>query len=565
MDATAFIPKEVTGLLVSQVGYDAGLVKRALLRSTDPALGDGLRFEARDAYNGKVYFTGDVVRWGEKWASHWWTLDFTDLTRAGTYRLHLLQGDKECMTSDPFPVGEHIVWDRTVEPVAFTQLEERARQARHGRGFKDCGSDWRECGSHTFALIGLCDLLQYGFPYFPLEQQRRLADLIAVGCDFLCLLMDKAESAGYPAGAVAHEIPNHSLVLPGDVASAAMVLGYASRLLFDFFPDKAGEYLRRAGQAFDYFGTMEPWSEGGFSCLNRGIEEGYVHQGFMTRDLLMALWAGLQLYSSGRVGVRPRLTALTQQILARQVREDEAEGGFWGHFWEFDDRHHSEKAKTHHHVGHDTGTVLGFHVLPLMEYCERFWDAPETPVIRQAVGDFARHFALPACEANPFGLLPQGVFGAEGLLDFCGPWHGTNATYGYFASMAVRLAAFTGVQGLYDAAVGNVQWICGLNAGVTAESLAGTVVWRETVPPGVALPMSQIVGVGHRAVGGWTDIVGTVVNGFATNPQFTLQVPPTRANDGPWLITDEDWIPHAGGFLSAVALLRSHFDHVWNL
>lgn len=565
MDATAFKPARVTGFLVSQVGYDARLVKHALIRSTEGAFADGAQFEVRDAYNGRVFASGSVARWGEKWGSTWWTVDFTALDRSGCYRVHVSRAGQELLVSDPFEIGESVVWNSTVEPVAFAQLEERARQARHGRGWKDCGSDWRECGSHTFTIIGLCDLLQYGFYYMPPEQQRRLSGIIATGCDFVLDLMAKAESAGYAPGAVAHEIPGHALVLPGDVISAAMALGYASRMLFDHFPEKSALYLARAAQAFECFTHMEPWTEGGLSCLNRGIAEGYVPHGFMTRDLLMALWAGLQLYSSGRVAVRPRLFALAQEILARQIDEAHAEAGLWGHFWEFEDHHHSEKANTHHHVGHDTGTVLAWNVLPLLELCQRFYDDPQIEPVRRAIGDFARHFALPACQANPFGLLPMGVFDGEGLLDFCGPWHGANVTYGYFASQAVRLAETTGLKEFLDIAVGNIQWICGLNAGITAEAMEGSLVWRETIPAGTALPMSQIVGVGRRSVGGWAGIPGTIVNGFATNPQFTLQVPPTRANDGPWLFTDEDWIPHAGGFLSAVAVLRNHINVPWNL
>lgn len=565
MVPSEFKPVNVLGFLISQVGYDARMHKRALIRSTDSHYADNAHFEARDAYNNRVFYTGKVLPWGEKWSSAWWTLDFTGLDRSGCYRLHVIRDGGEPLISDPFTIGEHLVWDETVEKVAFEQFEERAKLARSGKGWKDCGSDWRECSSHTFALIGLCDLLQYGHFYLSLEQQRRLAGIIATGCDLLCELMDKAESAGYPCGAVAHEIPNYVLILPGNVASAAMALGYASRLLFDFYPDKSGLYLKRASQAFDYFLGMEPWKEGGFSCINRGIEEGYQPQGFMTRDLMMILWAGMQLYVSGRVSIRPTLFDLADKILSRQIGEGEAEQGFWGHFYEFDDRHHSEKANTHHHVGYDTGALMAWNVIPLMELCQRFSDDPKTDRIRRAICDFAEHFALPACKANPFLLLPMGVFGEEGLLDFCGPWHGTNVTYGYFASMAVRLAEFAGLPELYDSAVDNVQWICGLNAGVTSESLAGAYVWRETIPKDVALPFSQIVGVGHRSIGGWTGIPGTIVNGFCTNEQFMLKVKPCRQNDGPWLITEEDWIPHAGGFLSAVAVMRNHFNIPWNL
>ncbi len=564
MDAVSFKPKQTQGFMVSQVGYDAGRFKQAVLRSTDPAWMDGCRFDARDVYNSKIYFEGEVLSWGEKWGSVWWTADFTGLYREGTYVLHVSRNGQEVTRSDPFPISENQVWNQTVEAVAFTQFEERAKKARHGSGWKDCGSDWRECGSHTFALIGLCDLLHFGFEFMGTDQQKRLGEIIRTGCRFLCLLMDKARSAGYPEGAIAHEIPNHAIVLPGDVASASMALGYASRLLFDWWPEESSDWLRRAKSGFVRFLAMDPYGEGGFSGMNRGLPESFSPEGFMTRDLSMALWAGLQLYSSGMVEVKAQLFSLSEQILDRQIGLEQAESGYWGHFREFASTPHSEKANTHHHVGHDTGTVMAFNVLPLMEMCQRFFDNTKTPRIRKAVCDFAEHFAVPACSANPFGLLPQGVFGDEGLLDFCGPWHGTNVTYGYFSSMAVRLAAFASQPALYNAAVGNLQWICGLHAGVTVESMAGSVVWRETIPEGVALPYGQIIGVGHRCAGGWSDIRGTIVNGFATNPQFTLQVPPTRGNDGPWLFTDEDWVPHAGGFLSAVAVMRAHFAVPWN-
>ncbi len=564
MNATKFKPKKVQGFLVSQIGYDERLPKQALLRSTESEWVAGCRFLIRDVHGGKVCMEGEVHEWGEKWGSHWWQVPFTDLDRNGTYRIHVFRENEEITVSDPFDIGPDIVWQKTLEPVAFTQFEQRATQARHGSGWKDCGSDWRECGSHTFALIGQCDLLQFGFDWMPLDQQRRLADIIRTGCRFVCVLMDRARDAGHPEGAVVHEIPNHALVIPGDAASAAMALAYASRLLYEFYPEESTDWLHRAHKAFAFFLEMSPWQDGGFSAINRGLPEGTQPDGMMTRDLMMGLWAGLQLHAGGIAGLRSELFSLTTRILERQIREEEAEAGYWGHFREFASMPHSEKANTHHHVGHDTGSVLSFNVLPLMGMCERFYDDPAVPRIRQAVVNFATHFALPACQANPFGLMPQGVFGTEGLLDFCGPWHGTNVSYGYFSSMAVRLAAFTGLKFLYEAAVGNLQWICGLHSGVTAESMEGCEYWRESIPEGEARAYSQILSVGRRSVGGWTDIPGTIVNGFSTNPQFTLQVTPGRENDGPWLFTDEDWVPHAGGFLSAVAVMRAHFSVPWN-
>ena len=102
-------------------------------------------------------------------------------------------------------------------------------------------------------------------------------------------------------------------------------------------------------------------------------------------------------------------------------------------------------------------------------------------------------------------------------------------------------------------AVGNLQRICGLNAGITQGSLDGCVVWKAKVPEGHAVPYSQIYSVGRR----WTGILGTVPNGFSVNPQFRLVVEPTREKDEPLLFTDEDWIPHGAGFVAGLTALRN--------
>ncbi len=43
-----------------------------------------------------------------------------------------------------------------------------------------------------------------------------------------------------------------------------------------------------------------------------------------------------------------------------------------------------------------------------------------------------------------------------------------------------------------------------------------------------------------------------------------VQVFTSKENDDPRLYMDEDWVPHASGFISALALLRNHFSVPWN-
>lgn len=338
-----------------------------------------------------------------------------------------------------------------------------------------------------------------------------------------------------------------------------MAFARASRLLAERQPDISHDYFCRAAAAYDYLLTdARPYGRDGFSHWNHGAPPDFqVPDDFMTRDLLMMLWAAVELWAAGRLACKPDALRLARQVMRRQVPESQKEGPFYGHFYTFDTCGFTEKANTHHHVGHDTGATFPHYLIPFIEMCSRWYDHPEAPLWRKTVENFAYGYLLPACRQNPFFLLPEGYFRGQGLLEFCGPWHGINTSIGFGASLAVRLEDFTGDRAFRDIAVGNIQWIAGLNAGLTADSFDSCVFWKdEEIPPGVALPYSQIHGIGSRSVGIWTDIRGTIPNGFAVNPQFRLDIEPTAEADGPWRYTDEDWIPHGAGWISALVYLR---------
>jgi len=200
--------------------------------------------------------------------------------------------------------------------------------------------------------------------------------------------------------------------------------------------------------------------------------------------------------------------------------------------------------------------MFSHYLLPLIELVRQLPDHPDAPGWRQAIHDYAYGYFLPACQANPFNLLPQGYYTGQGLLTFGGPWHGFNVCYGYAAALAAQLESFLGDRQFRSIAVGNLQWIAGLNSGMTAEAFDGSVMWQEQLAPGVAVPYSHIQGIGRNAVQTWSKIPGSIGNGFSTNRQFHLDVEPTSENDGPWRYADEDWIPHAGGWVSGLAYLR---------
>ena len=66
----------------------------------------------------------------------------------------------------------------------------------------------------------------------------------------------------------------------------------------------------------------------------------------------------------------------------------------------------------------------------------------------------------------------------------------------------------------------------------------------------------MINGIGARCAGSWFNLRGAIGNGFSVGEQFRFDVRPSAETDGPHSFTDEDWIAHAGAWLSAMAYLQ---------
>ncbi len=55
----------------------------------------------------------------------------------------------------------------------------------------------------------------------------------------------------------------------------------------------------------------------------------------MTRDLVMLIYAALEIYKTGDHAYKGKAIRLAQQVAKRQVPQDENEGGFYGHFYTY--------------------------------------------------------------------------------------------------------------------------------------------------------------------------------------------------------------------------------------
>ena len=547
-----------TGFLYSQIGYDLIDSKRTLVRAaTRDFLSDKAELAVIEVSEDAAEQVFPLKLWGEKWGSWWWIADFSPIDKAGSYILQFGDRAKVLHRSEPVRVDDNVLWNQSMGPVAFEQLAERRKQARNGLGFKDCGHHWREVASHTPLIIGLCDLLEVGFAHLDAEQVLELKGNIIHGCNYLARAQDAAQELGLGDGALVHEFPSVLHIIPGNIAQSAVAFARAGRLLLETHRDQAMEFLDRGAQAFRYLREdATPWTQG-FHAPSHGAPEGFEPPGnWMTRDLLMMLFAAVELWQSGGKAYQRIAAEIARAVIARQVPQEQAEGGYWGHFYTFDGVRFTEKANVHHHWGHDTGAVFPHYLLPLALMVRLWGYHPEVAVWRAALERFRDGYLIPACKSNPFGILPMGYWENEGLLTFCGPWHGWNVTYGFAAALASQLHFVIGGDELRDIAVNNLQWIAGLNAGVTSDSFSSCLKYKEDIPPGVAKAVSMIHGVGNQFAGCWTGIKGTIMNGFSNNPQFEHSITPSAANDGPRHFTDEDWIPHSGGWIAGLAWLR---------
>lgn len=554
-------PLKVDGILYSQLGYDRPGMKRIIIRDISKnALKKDASFEI---YNekGEMVLNSGVKYWGEKWNTHWWIVDFSSVKEAGSYRAQIESGNQS-VTIDDLKIGKNLLWNETWKTVALTQLHDRIewrdKNARihgeehaQGGGWQDCGGYLREVNSHATMLVGLYDLLETSHNRISTQEQVEIREQIQIGLDYIAYCQDKAKELKHGEGAVIHHWPKHTNVITGDVAKSAMVFARGAKLLKATHPKKAEEYLYRAQIAFkwldengpnhhcggtDFKGKVQP--DDGFDKWTHGAPQDFVRPvEWMTRDLVMMVYAAVELYYCQQYEYKEKAKYYASEVLKRQIGKKNAEGKFYGHFRLYENCDFSEKAFTHHSMAYDAGSTFPHYIIPLIEMV-KLWPEDKISVkIEKAVRDFAYGYFYPACTDNPFNLLPTGYFKGQGLLVFSGLWHGMNGSYGSAAALAYDLTNFLKDRKFEDIAVSNLQWIIGVNSGI-----------REGDE---FKPKSMIYGIGKEHAGSWTKIPGTICNGFDADGQFVLKKP-LKETDGPNVFTDEGWITHSGGWLSAI-------------
>ncbi|MCZ4121991.1 glycoside hydrolase family 9 protein [Streptomyces sp. H39-S7] len=499
---------------------------------------------------------------------------------AGRYAVRLVDGDGRGTVSDPFEVAEDRLRRGTMSDVlayfkAMRSSGEIDRKDRHaalwgddtGRevdargGWLDASGDTSKFLSHltytrtmspqqmplcAWAMLAARDTIAERHPALTRSLGARLRDEALWGADFLVRF--RAPEGYFYTGifdALTKELDERVITAPlaqcvrtdryqaayrqgGGLAIAAL----ARAATLDDHGDFTGSaYLSAAVQAFRHLEAHN------LEYLDDGTES--------IVDDYTALLAATELVAanadpSGRTGVRDAARRRARALLARYVRPADGPGWFTG----------DAAGRPFFHAAE-----AGLPVLALTRFAAVLPDAPEAGPVRalalEAMLDTLRRtHAVP----NPFGYPRQRVQPAGGPAAdaFFFPhanetgywWQGENAT---IASLAAAACACAGLDeaGEDDRA----------RLGAFADDQLAWITGRNP------FDTSMLQGRGRNNVEYTSDfpnLPGGIVSGITsglTDEQDIAFLPPDAPPGDAWRWA-EQWIPHTGWFLLAVAMAR---------
>ncbi len=375
---------DYTLVTYSQVGYNSHLPKVAMLQhKTANYLDKKASFSVHEMISGKEVFRSKIEAQGKKWDKYWWKLDFSKVKVAGDYFLRIHKGKEVVYTTKkelPIKIEKDLLWNKTWYDTAIAHLKIRdSLSYKEEGGWKDCGSPLQELSSHAIMLNALCDLLELSTSHMNSIQIKEAYEQLVVGADYITVCQDKAKEIGFQEGAVIHEMRENFKVVTGNVAKTAMILARISRLIKKDQPELAENYKQRSIKAYNWiskFGPVLHWDNGNNNfAITHGAPYG-MHKPpkeWMTRDLVMMMWASVELYKCGETSYKEKAVDYAQKIMARQVPKSKAEEGLYGHFYTYDSFDFTEKADIHcgawnaNYKAYNQGGHFPHYLIPLIE------------------------------------------------------------------------------------------------------------------------------------------------------------------------------------------------------
>jgi hypothetical protein len=524
-------------VLASQLGYRPEEPKRIVLRS-DSLLDESEIGELRiiREEDGATVFSAAPSYWGAKWGIHFWTIDFDEVEEEGSY---LLGATKHPTLSCRFAIRRHLLLEETLEATSVHQLDmKRGEKA----GWQDCGSDLRALEGHAIQLIGLADAYEAFEAGFASSMRIRFEEHIRRGADYL-VLCQCPDGSFLNEYYVDRKTANWSLSMLAVVALSRAYetvgrLGYldAAKRGWGRLSSAEGyspeELESEIDETRKIYGTYPPWLP---------------PSGLRARDRLLAAWAGTELYKhTNDVSYKSEATRQAAEICLR-LQDLGAPGSPeapYGNFFAWEGRGMHQKSWEHVGWGYNCGSILPDELSGLVNLVKMFPQECDWPRWRYALVQYVRGYAKRTEGLSPFGIYPLGRFGDE--IRFFGPaWHGFNGIYGRIAFGFMKLAQIFEDVDLERCAGRNMQWIAGLNIG-------------KEVSPGRWAGVCWINGLGENRVESWTNIRGSISNGFCANPQFKMRHL-DDLEDRPAKLTTEDWIVHNGCWLSGLSEVERPF------
>ncbi len=596
-------------ILESQIGYHPRNIKRVYLRSVQESPSqDSLpaEFSVVDAKTGKEVFRGPVTKWGKKWESYWWVLDFTPVRAAGEY--HVRAGK---LDSSTFKIDDGVFRETDLAVVALDQLEHRIHQGledkRPGlagkymncgpdvRIYMDCGSPYAELepvGTCVYALMELHDLLGNKFSE---ADRKRMIELAALGADYFVAAQrhtNDPETDGMFHHSLlvnTHDTWAGNIFTYLDTAYGMALMAKAHQWFKERDPERAARYLKTAEKAWRlcvrrphhtkadrtlpegcnaYFWNAPAGIQDTFGrCFyNIADEKWKMPDTLRTRDRLpFVSGSALMFQITGKQEYLDKAIEFADAIMERQFTDWEhpIEGCF-GTFYDFPGDNNSFFHEFMQGGFWWEGNVESMNLDGFMRLLELAPAHPKAAAWLNTIRTYAENYARKATTVNPLGLYPVACYRDKehgGLKNFQNTLMGSSCVHGFSAKNFMVLGEFLRDARYQTNAIAGVNFIAGLNPGVPN-------AYKDTAWDARSL----IQGVGKSWFGPAGEPTntakGSVPNGFCASPQFWLpgfknfiadqpDKPAGLINQGGGLQFNEGWILHSHAYVHGVARLEA--------
>ena len=598
-------------ILESQIGYHPRNTKHVYLRSAEENPPDGIfapEFAVIDTKTDREVFRGKVAKWGRKWDTFWWVLDFTPLRMQGEFQVKT-----GTLVSSNFKIEDGIFHKTDLTVIALDQLEHRIHQgvddkrgglkgmyvngAPETRIYMDCGSPYAELepvGTCVYALIELHDLLG---GEFSANDRKRMIDLAAMGADYFVAAQRNSNDPEIDGMFYHSLLVNQQDTWAGsfstylDTAYGMALLAKSHRFFKSRDPQRAARYLEAAKKAWKlcahrpyhtkadrtfpdgcnaYFwnapvGIQDTFGRSFYNILDKDWK---MPDSLRTRDRLPFIQGSALLYEiTGDTKYLDKAIEFADIVIERQFTdwENPIEGCF-GTFYEFEG---NNQAFFHEFMQGGfwwQGNVEALNLEGFMHLLRLSPANPKAAMWQNAILTYAENYARKATTLNPLGIYPVACYKDPehgGLKYFQNTLMGSSCLYGFSAKNFLLLGDFLHDSSFQAPALAGVNFIGGLNSGIPN-------AYEETAWDARTL----IQGVGRSWFGPAGDLAetarGSVPNGFCAAPQFWQPTfdnfisyqsdkPRGMINQGGGLQFNEGWILHSHAYVHAVARLEAAY------